>query len=217
MIALDTIVILDFGSQVTQLIARRLRSVNIHAIIVPFTVPLAELKKPEVRGIILSGGPASVYAKGAPQVDKKIFELGKPVLGICYGFQLMAHHLGGAVKREEKREYGEARLKIKDPTELFKGTPKEQTVWMSHGDSVVKLPKNFSVIASSSNTPLAAAKHNTLPIYAIQFHPEIWHTQHGTRILENFAKTICRAKAEWTTKHFISEAKAQIQAQVGGR
>lgn len=214
---LDTIVILDFGSQVTQLIARRLRAANIHAVIVPFNIPVDSLKDPRIRGIILSGSPASVYAKGAPHCDKKVFELSKPIFGICYGFQLMAHNFFGEVKHSDKREYGEALLKVKEGGDLFEGTPHEQTVWMSHGDSVVKLPKGFQVIGTSENTPLAAAKHETKPWYGVQFHPEIWHTVHGTRILENFAKNICRANAEWTTKHFITEAKEEIKAQVGKR
>ncbi len=213
--SLDTIVILDYGSQVTQLIARRIRAANVHAVIVPFTVALSELKKPEVKGIILSGGPASVYVSGAPALNKKIFELGKPVLGICYGFQLMAHNFGGAVERGKKREYGEALLSVKDEAGLFAGTPKEQVVWMSHGDSVVKLPKDFSLIATSDNTPLAAAKHDSKPFYGIQFHAEVWHTAHGTKILENFSKGICKARAQWTTKHFISEAVSEIQNTVG--
>ena len=214
---LDTIVILDFGSQVTQLIARRIRAGNIHAVIVPYSVSADLLMDPRIRGIILAGSPASVYAKGAPHCDKKIFALGKPILGICYGFQLMADNYFGEVARGTKREYGEATIKIETTNQLFEGTPTQQTVWMSHGDSVVKLPKNFSVIATSANTPLAAAKHDTLPWYGVQFHPEVWHTVHGTRILENFAKNICRAKPEWTTKHFITEAKEEIRKQVGNR
>lgn len=214
---LDTIAVLDFGSQVTQLIARRLRSVNIHAVIVPFTVSLEELKKPEVRGIILSGSPSSVYGKNAPHIDKKIFELKKPILGICYGFQLTSYLFGGSVERGAKREYGKATLFSNPSNSLFEGTPKEQVVWMSHGDSVIKLPKGFSVIASSANTPLAAAKHDKLPIYGVQFHLEVSHTPHGTRILENFAKNICQARAQWTTKHFITEATKEIRETVGKR
>lgn len=214
---LDTIVILDFGSQVTQLIARRIRAANVHAVIVPFDVSIEALKDPLIRGIILAGSPASVYGKGAPHCDKKVFELNKPLLGICYGFQLMADSFFGEVAKGKKREYGEATIKIETTNQLFEGTPTQQTVWMSHGDSVVKLPKNFSVIATSDNTPLAAAKHDTLPWYGVQFHPEVWHTVHGTRILENFAKNISRAKAEWTTAHFITDAKEEIKAQVGDR
>lgn len=214
---LDTIAILDFGSQVTQLIARRIRAGNVHAVIVPYSVSIEVLKDPMVRGIILAGSPASVYAKGAPKCDKKIFELAKPILGICYGFQLMADNFFGEVARGKKREYGEATIKIETTNQLFEGTPTQQTVWMSHGDSVVKLPKNFSVIATSENTPLSAVKHNSLPWYGVQFHPEVWHTAHGSRILENFAKNICRAKAEWTTAHFITEAKEEIIKMVGSR
>ena len=156
---LDTIVILDFGSQVTQLIARRIRAGNVHAVIVPFDFSIDSLKAPRIRGIILAGSPASVYTKGAPHCDRKVFELGKPILGICYGFQLMAHNYFGEVARGAKREYGEALLEVKEKNDLFEATPNSQVLWTSHGDSVLKLPKGFKGIATSEHTPLAVPKH----------------------------------------------------------
>ncbi|MBM3257529.1 MAG: glutamine-hydrolyzing GMP synthase [Candidatus Liptonbacteria bacterium] len=229
----DTILILDFGSQVTQLIARRIRARNVHAEIVPFHTPIERMADPAIKGIIFSGGPASVYAKGSPQVNPEVFDLGKPILGICYGLQLLAHNLGGKVERGERREYGKAELHVRNKEEgislrpelrprgnknnLFYKTPPKQIVWMSHGDAVRKIPRGFKVAATSAHSPYASIADRARKIYGVQFHPEVWHTEYGTQILENFAKNICKARAQWTAKHFVSEAVQEIRAQVGKR
>ncbi len=214
----DTIVILDFGSQVTQLIARRIRSRRIRAEIISFDTPLESLRAPHIKGIILSGGPASVYRKESPHPNPRIYELGKPILGICYGLQLIAQHFGGRVERGARREYGEAVLsvrRISKSKDLFARTPKSQVVWMSHGDAVTKIPKGFSVCATSANSPYAAIAHRTRKIFGVQFHLEVGHTRYGTEILERFARGICGARAEWSSKEFISRAKEDIRAIVG--
>src|SRR3989344_8610446 len=173
---MDTIIILDFGSQVTQLIARRLRAMQYHAEIVPYDTPIEVLDTSMVKGIILSGGPSSVYAKNAPHADGRIFDLGRPILGICYGLQEIVYQFGGSVARGEKREYGYA--KIKTSGKLFAGSPKIQTVWMSHGDTVKKIPKDFKIIATSQNSPFAAIESKERFIYAVQFHLEVSHTEY---------------------------------------
>lgn len=217
---LDTILVLDFGSQVTRLIARRIRSAHVHAEVLPFDVHLRELAKPEVKGIVLSGGPASVYMRGSPHPHPRLFELGKPILGICYGLQLIAHHLGGKVERGAKREYGNAALRVKTRAgkqSLFHGTPREQIVWMSHGDATTRIPKGFTVDATSAHSPYAAFSDVRRRIYAVQFHPEVWHTPYGAKILENFSRNICKARPQWTMKHFITEAQKEIRTFVGKR
>jgi len=214
--ALDTIAILDFGSQVTQLIARRLRSRRIYAEIVPYRTPADVFRRRSVKGIILSGGPASVYTRGAPRLGPQIFSLGKPILGICYGLQLIAHQLGGRVERGLKREYGKAVLIVKEKRNrrsIFYRTPRKQTVWMSHGDAVTSLPRGFVVGAASLHSPYAAVRDKKRKIYGVQFHPEVWHTEHGAAILENFARNTCRARPMWSLKHFISEAKTEIRRE----
>lgn len=216
---MDTIVILDFGSQVTQLIARRLRAMSYHAVILPFDTSLDELNVPEVKGIILSGSPWSVYGKKSPHVDKKIFSLGKPVLGICYGLQEMVHQLGGKVVRGSKREYGKADLYLKSSQygdALFEGTPARQTVWMSHGDSVKKIPKAFFVIGTSANSPFAAIADPRRQLYGVQFHLEVSHTERGSHILGNFAK-LCGMRAQWTTRQAIDHAVEEIRRIAGKR
>lgn len=235
----DTIVVLDFGSQVTQLIARRIRARHVHAEILPFNTPIEKLANPAVKGIIFSGGPASVYAEGAPRVSSEVLNLGKPILGICYGLQLLAHSLGGKVERGERREYGRAELHVKEQGEgskekgkrnpegragvirdkesLFYKTPARQIVWMSHGDAVREIPQGFKVIGTSAHSPYAAISDRARRMYGVQFHPEVWHTEHGTQILENFAKHICKARAQWTAKHFVKEAVQEIRAQAGTR
>ncbi|MBI2623250.1 MAG: glutamine-hydrolyzing GMP synthase [Candidatus Liptonbacteria bacterium] len=213
----DAIIIFDFGSQVTQLIARRIRARHVHAEIVPYNANIARYNNPSVKGFILSGGPASVYAKGSPQADPRIFTFGKPILGICYGLQLLAHNLGGKVERGEKREYGKAVLTVRDRgrDSLFYKTPLKQTVWMSHGDAVKKMPKGFTVSATSAHSPCAAVSDRVRKLYGVQFHPEVWHTEFGTAILENFARNICNARPQWTTRHFVSGAIEEIRAAVG--
>jgi GMP synthase (glutamine-hydrolysing) len=215
----DTIVIFDFGSQVTQLIARRIRARHVHAEIVPYNADAAKYDEPSVKGFIFSGGPASVYAKGSPHPDPRIFMLGKPILGICYGLQLLAYTLGGKVERGERREYGKATLAVRDRSKsgLFYKTPARQTVWMSHGDAVKKVPKGFAICATSAHSPYAAVSDARRKLYGVQFHPEVWHTEFGMAILENFARRICGARAQWTARHFISEAVKEIRSAVGKR
>ncbi|MEK7583287.1 MAG: glutamine-hydrolyzing GMP synthase [Patescibacteria group bacterium] len=209
---MDTIVILDFGSQVTQLIARRLRAMRYHAEIVAYNVPLSRLQNPNIRGFILSGGPSSVYAKDGALPDPGIFSLGKPVLGICYGIQVLSHMLGGTVKSGTEREYGKTKIKVSDA--FFAGTPKEQIVWMSHFDIVTKLPKGFKTIGHSSTSPHAAIADPKRNFYGVQFHLEVAHTEYGTKILENFAK-ICEMKPEWTPKHLLGDILSLIRANSG--
>ena len=209
------IVILDFGSQYTQLIARRLRERHIFCEILPFDTPLERIKALKPKGIILSGGPASVYDESAPKVDFELFRLGIPVLGICYGMQLIAHLFGGKVARSPRREYGRAQLRLLSRNSLFEGTPDKFTVWMSHADKVLELPPKFLAIARTQNAPFSAVKHEDLDIYGVQFHPEVHHTQYGSRILENFAVKVCGSEPIWTMENFIEYEVERIKERVG--
>ncbi len=212
------IFIIDFGSQYNQLIARRVREARVYCRIEPPTIDIAAVRKLNPEGIILSGGPSSIYEKDAPKTDKSILELGIPVLGICYGVHFMVDALGGKVKGAGKREYGFAELLIKDNTRgLFKGIDKKTTCWMSHGDSVVKIPKGFEIIASTENTEFAAIVHPKKRLYGVQFHPEVEHTPKGKHILRTFLTEICGCKRTWTMKSFAKEAVAQIQEHVGDK
>ena len=189
----QSIVVLDFGAQYSQLIARRIREQNVFSVVLPCTAKLDEIRRHSPVGIILSGGPCSVYDKDAPNADRRVFDLGVPVLGICYGFQLMVHMLGGKVRPADKREYGHAQVEIKDGSQLLNGLPKTLNVWMSHGDEAVELPSGFHLTASSANA-MAAIENLERKMWAVQFHPEVHHTAHGTDILRNFALRICGAK-----------------------
>jgi GMP synthase (glutamine-hydrolysing) len=211
------VLILDFGSQYTQLIARRLREKNIYCEIHPFNTSIEKIREFNPKGIILSGGPASVYEEGAPKVSKEIFELGIPVLGICYGMQLITHLFGGKVVRAEKHEYGRAELSVLDREGLFKGLPEKFIVWMSHADRVLEVPEDFIPIAKTENAPFAAVKHGERPIYGVQFHPEVKHSQFGDKVLENFAKVICGCEPLWTMKNFIEYEVEKIQETVGDK
>jgi len=211
----DLIAVLDFGAQYAMLIARRVRECNVYCEILPHNITAAELKKMKVKGIILSGGPASVYEKNAPTLDRTIWKSGIPVLGICYGTQLMAKDLGGSVKAEKKREYGKTELFIDDETNIFAGLPKQIICWMSHGDVVVKLPKDFRVLAHTKNTPLAAIGNPEKKLYGVQFHPEVVHTEKGIEIIKNFVYVVCGCKPTWTTKYFIEEQLKEIKQFVG--
>ncbi len=208
------IVILDFGSQYTQLIARRLREEKVFSEILPFDTPLANLTAQEVMGIILSGGPSSVSDPGAPTVPREIFELGKPVLGICYGLQLAAHLLGGLVVRSQNREYGPAEFQLQKPNPLFKGVARRSTVWMSHGDTVKKLPPGFILTGRTRSVRAAAFFHPQKKLFGVQFHPEVMHTEEGKKVLQNFL-SICRAKRDWTMASFITTETETIRRQVG--
>ena len=213
----ELIVVLDFGAQYSQLIARRVRESHVYSQIVPFTISAQELQKLAPKGIILSGGPASVRAEGSPRPDPAIFSLGIPVLGICYGLQVMSLMLGGNVERPEKREYGSAELKSISASKLFKGIPEHSRVWMSHGDSVHELPAGFSLSASTENCTYTGIEDVTRHFYGVQFHPEVLHTQHGTLLLENFVHTICGCSNSWSMGSFIDTAVANIRSIVGDR
>ncbi len=211
----DLIVILDFGAQYSMLIARRVRECNVYCEIVPHNIPLSELKKKDVKGIIFSGGPSSVFDKSAPKCDKDILNSGIPILGICYGIQLIAHELGGEVKKAALREYGKAILTIDDNSDLFAGLGEKIECWMSHGDSVQKLPKGFDTLAHTDNTQHAAISNREKKIFGVQFHPEVVHTPTGLNIIKNFLYVICDAKPTWTTASFIEEAVKDIKNTVG--
>jgi len=210
MLNTDKILILDFGSQYTQLIARRVREQKVYSEIYPFNVPIERIKNFEPKGIILSGGPSSVYEQGSPIPDLGIFNLGLPVLGICYGMQLMAHLLGGRVAKASRREYGKAELFIDDDKDIFAQIPSRTNVWMSHGDRIEKLPKDFFAVGHTVNSPIAAMADPKRRFYALQFHPEVVHTDEGQNILSNFIFKICGCRPEWTMKSFIETAKKDI-------
>lgn len=215
----DKILVLDFGSQYTQLIARRVRENSVYSEIFPYNAPFKKILDFKPKGIILSGGPSSVYSKGSPIPDIKVFDLGIPILGICYGMQLMAHLLGGRVAKAAKREYGRAELVIDDDSDLFKGiSPNLQAVvWMSHGDRIEKYPKGFISIAHTENSPVAAMADKKKNFYALQFHPEVVHTEKGREIIKNFIFNICGANLTWTMKSFIETAKHEIKEKVGNQ
>ena len=211
----QSIVVLDFGAQYSQLIARRIREQNVFSVVLPCNATLDEIRSYSPVGIVLSGGPSSVYDKDAPVADKRVFELGLPVLGICYGLQYMVYALGGKVRAADKREYGHATVERIADSDLFAGLPKVLAVWMSHGDEAVELPPGFELIAKTQNA--VAGIHNPAKkMWAVQFHPEVHHTKLGTEILRNFALNICGAKPNWTSQHFVETTVAQIRQQVGG-
>ena len=210
------IFILDFGSQYTQVIARRVRECQVFSQIVRYDTPAAELKAKGARGIILSGGPASVYAPKAPHPDPAIFKLGIPVLGICYGLQLFAYHLGGKVAPGARREFGKGTLTIKKSgCRLFRALPKRLDIWNSHGDKITKLPPGFRIVATSENSNYAALEEPKRKLYGLQFHPEVAHTPRGREIIENFVHEICGCAKDWTMGSFIESACAEIRERVG--
>jgi len=211
----ETVVVLDFGSQYTQLIARRLRELSIFSEILPYDTPAEEVGRRQPVGVILSGGPRSVAEPGAPRIDPGIFALGAPTLGICYGMQLMTDTLGGEVGRAPHREYGHAVVTLVDGSPLFADVPASVRVWASHGDFVAAAPPGFEVIATSANAPVAGMQDPGRRLYGILFHPEVAHTEHGTEILRNFAFRICGCRGDWTMASFVEESIARIQAQVG--
>ncbi|HEV2214204.1 MAG TPA: glutamine-hydrolyzing GMP synthase [Terracidiphilus sp.] len=211
----QTILILDFGSQYTQLIARRVRELNVFSVVLPCTAPLEEMQAVKPIGVILSGGPSSVYDADAPAADPGLLSLGVPTLGICYGLQFIVHNLGGKVRSASKREYGHAEVHIEDrATELFKGLPDSLQVWMSHGDEALELPPGFHRIASTSSA-LAGIANPQRRTWAVQFHPEVHHTPLGPQLLRNFVFNICGASGDWTPAHFIETTVASIRQKVG--
>ena len=211
----QTVIVLDFGSQYTQLIARRLRELAVYSEIVPHSMPAAEIAKRHPKGIILSGGPRSVSEPGAPRVDTAIFDLGVPVLGICYGMQLLTHVLGGTVEPAHQREYGHAVVSPLSNCRLFEGLPASIRVWASHGDFVAAAPPGFELTATSANAPVAGMQNVGRQIFGILFHPEVVHTEHGADILRNFAFKVCGCLGDWTMSGFVDESVARIRAAVG--
>jgi GMP synthase (glutamine-hydrolysing) len=212
---MDRIVIIDFGSQTAQLIARRVREAEVFCELVPPNEPIPERPGSDLRGIILSGGPASVYEAGSPRADPALFSLGVPVLGICYGMQWGCHVLGGRVRPAPRREFGRTPLTVRRTDPLFDGVPRRSVAWMSHGDRVEGGLAHLKILASSDNCPHAAVRHKRVPFYGVQFHPEVVHTEHGRRILENFVLRICRARPGWKPAAFIRRSVEEIRAGVG--
>lgn len=211
----ELILIIDFGSQYSQLIARRIREYNVYCEVYPPQITAAKIKELAPTGIIFSGGPCSITQKNAPRPDKKIFALGIPLLGICYGMQLIANHFNGKVGKSSEREYGRTELSIKNSANLFSGLGKKMITWMSHEDKVTRLPKGFTCLANTKNSQNAAFFNKELRIFGVQFHPEVVHTPKGKIILKNFLFKICHCKGTWTMKSFIKESVKQIQTQVG--
>lgn len=211
----ETIAVLDFGSQYSQLIARRIRECNVYSRIAPYNISAEELKKENLDGIILSGGPASVYSKDAPICDPEIYNLGIPILGICYGLQITMKTMGQEVARSDAREYGKAELTMTSECKLFDGIDKSLTVWMSHGDKVLSIPEGFEPVAKTDNTEFAAVQSIENQIYGIQFHPEVVHTEMGTEIIKNFCHGICGCIGNWTMASFIEQSISEIRNTVG--
>ncbi|MGV8075645.1 MAG: glutamine-hydrolyzing GMP synthase [Syntrophobacteraceae bacterium] len=212
----ECILILDFGSQYTQLIARRVRESHVYCEIHPFNMPLEAIKEMAPKGIILSGGPASVHDDGAPSLDPSVFSLGIPILGICYGMQLMALQLGGTVEKADHREYGPASIDLKGADEFFLDIePEKVRVWMSHGDRILELPPGFTVLARSENSPVAAMGNTERRLYGVQFHPEVVHTPCGKTILENFLYRICDCGSTWTMKSFVESVTNSLRERIG--
>ena len=211
----ETVLILDFGSQYAQLIARRVREAGAFSVLLAPDTPINKLAAYQPAGIVLSGGPSSVSARGAPRCDQRIFELGVPVLGICYGMQLGCEILGGTIEAAHAREYGRSVLKVLDNTGIFRGMPTDTAAWMSHGDQVELLGDDFQVLAETSTCPLAAVAHKTVPFYGVQFHPEVTHTPHGVELLRNFLYEICGIKGTWRMADFMEAQCKKIREVVG--
>ncbi|MFC4778009.1 glutamine-hydrolyzing GMP synthase [Paenibacillus sp. GCM10023252] len=211
----EIIVVLDFGGQYNQLIARRIRDLGVYSELLPYNTPAAKIAELQPKGIVFSGGPASVYAENAPQVDPAVYDLGVPIFGICYGMQLISHQLKGKVERAGKREYGKADVLFESTSHLIQGLDKQQTVWMSHGDHVVELPEGFRVDASTEHAPIAAMSHPERNIYAVQFHPEVRHSLKGNEMIHNFLYNVCGCDGNWTMESFIEDTIRDIREQVG--
>lgn len=213
----EMIVVLDFGSQYNQLITRRIREFGVYSELHPHTITAEEIKEMNPKGIIFSGGPNSVYGDGAFHCDEKIFELGLPIFGICYGMQLMTMHFGGKVEKAKHREYGKAILKLENQSKLFADLPEEQTVWMSHGDLVVEAPQDFTVDGTNPSCPIAAMSNEKRSMYAVQFHPEVLHSVYGNDMLKNFVFGICGCKGDWSMENFIEVEMEKIRQTVGDK
>jgi GMP synthase (glutamine-hydrolysing) len=213
--AVDEVVVLDYGGQYSQLIARRIRECGVFSELLPYHVGVEEVRRRNPKGLILSGGPASVYADGAPKLEKELLELGIPILGICYGMQLLALTLGGEVQGAEVGEFGRSELTVLEPGTLFKGLPRDQTCWMSHRDTVFSPPPGFTALASSTQSPVAAFESDEQQMYGIQFHPEVVHTPYGQDVLKRFLSDVCGANLEWSAANIVEEQVAKIREQVG--
>lgn len=211
----EMIVVLDFGGQYNQLIARRIRDLGVYSELLPYNTSVERLRELAPKGIVFSGGPSSVYAEDAPRIDPGVYELGVPIFGICYGMQLMAHQLGGKVERAEKREYGKADVDFTEGSVLTRGLDAKQTVWMSHGDHVTLLPDGFVVDASTEHAPIAGFAHPDRKMYGVQFHPEVRHSIHGNEMIRNFLYGICGCEGNWSMETFIEDAVRDIRNQVG--
>ena len=209
------VLVLDFGGQYNQLIARRVRECNVYCEVHPYNLSLDKIKAINPKGIIFTGGPASVYLSDSPLCDKGIFDLNIPILGICYGSQLMAHLLGGKVENAKTSEYGKTPIKVNDKSKLFKGVSKQTICWMSHTDLITKVPAGFVITSNSDNCPVAAMENADKKLYAVQFHPEVLHTVEGMKMLNNFVKDICNCHGDWKMSDFVQQAVAQIKEQVG--
>ena len=211
------IIIADFGGQYNQLIARRVRDMNVYCEVVPYTKALEKVKELKPEGIIFTGGPNSVYLENAPKIEKEIYELGIPVLGLCYGMQIMAHTLGGKVVKGKEKEFGKTETKVDNSSKLFKDLEEDQITWMSHIDQVVELPDGFEKIAGTKNTKIAAMANVERKLYGMQYHPEVNHTEHGLKMLENFLFNICEAKPNWTMKNYAEKQLKEIKEKVGDK
>ena len=215
----ELVLVLDYGAQYSQLIARRIRELGVYSELLPYNIPIEKVKSLSPRGIILSGSPHSVYDEGAPISSPELFTLGVPILGICYGLQLIAHQLGGEVDGAAKREYGQADLSIDDRSDLFRGVGENGSsrteVWMSHGDHLTRLPPGFEPIAHTSNAPICAIRDPKRKIFGVQFHPEVVHTKQGKDILRNFLFTVCGCAGGWTSSTFIKDSIEEVRRVVG--
>ncbi|PWA13147.1 GMP synthase (glutamine-hydrolyzing) [Pueribacillus theae] len=213
----ELIVVLDFGGQYNQLIARRIRDLGVYSELLPFNTPVERIRELKPRGIVFSGGPASVYSEDAPYLDQDIYDLGLPILGICYGMQLMSHQLQGKVEKASKREYGKSEIEFISSAKLVKDLDRKQVVWMSHGDYVAELPDGFVVDASTEHTPVAAMSNPEKNFYAVQFHPEVRHTVHGNEMIGNFIYNVCGCSGNWNMETFIENTVRKIREQIGRR
>lgn len=211
----EMIVVLDFGGQYNQLIARRIRDLGVYSELLPYNTSAERLREIAPKGIVFSGGPSSVYAENAPQIDPAVYDIGVPIFGICYGMQLMAHTLGGKVERAAKREYGKADVNFADNSALTKGLESKQTVWMSHGDHVVELPEGFVVDASTEHAPIAGFANKERQLYGVQFHPEVRHSVRGNEMIRNFLYEVCGCAGNWSMETFIEDTIKDIRTQVG--
>lgn len=213
----EMIVVLDFGGQYNQLIARRVRDLGVYSELMPYNTPVEKIRQLQPKGIIFSGGPNSVYGEGAPHVDPAIYELGVPILGICYGMQMMTYQLEGKVERADVREYGKSTIRILSDSPFFKGMDAEETVWMSHSDKVIEPPSGFRVDVSNDACPVAAISHPEKHFYGVQFHPEVRHTVKGNEMLKNFLFDICGCEGNWTMQSFVDDVVAEIREKVGSK